>query len=94
VFSMAVPIPAGVLRSLAIYGGCNPWGELGDVVAASGTMLAVHSVRPGKRVIHLPEAMTVIDAISGKELAREKADFHIELKSPDTRVFLLRTEGN
>ena len=90
VFSMAVPLPAGVLRSLALYGGCNAWSAPGDVVAASDSMLAVHSVRAGGRTIHLPEAMTVTDAVSGKELARNRDRFQIELKSPDTRVFLLK----
>ena len=54
VFSVACPLPAELLRSLALYAGCNPWGDLGDVVAASGSMLAVHTVRPGMRRIHLP----------------------------------------
>jgi len=89
VFSMAVPIPASVLRSLAIYGGCCPWSDLGDVVAASGTMLAVHTVRPGRRVLHLPEAMDAADALTGKAVARGTRSFPITLGAPETRVFLL-----
>jgi len=41
VFSMAVPLPAELLRSLALYGGCAAWSDLGDVVAANGNMLAI-----------------------------------------------------
>ncbi len=89
VFSMAVPIPAGILRSLALYAGCNPWSELGDVVAANGNMLAVHSVRPGRRTLRLPKAMKVIDAVTGKTVRKKGKSFKINLKSPDTRVFLL-----
>ena len=89
VFSMAVPMPADLLRSLAIYGGCNPWSALGDVVAANGNMLAVHTVRPGKRILRLPRPMKVVDAVSGKTISEKSASFEIRLKLPDTRVFLL-----
>ncbi len=92
VFSMAVPMPAELLRSLAIYGGCNPWSDLGDVVAANGNMVAVHSVRPGKRKIKLPDQYKVVDAVTGKTIANTAEQFTIELQSPDTRVFLLERE--
>jgi len=90
VFSMSVPIPANVLRSLALYGGCNPWSDLGDVVAANGNMVAVHSVKAGKRTIHLPKKHTVIDAVSNKVIATQSASFTIAMQSPDTQVFILK----
>jgi len=89
VFSVAVPIPAELLRSLAIYGGCTAWSDLGDVVAANGSMLAVHSVRPGRRTLHLPRPARIIDAVSGEIVATKADSFDVVLKSPDTRVFLL-----
>jgi hypothetical protein len=89
VFSMATPVPALVLRSLALYGGCVPWSTAGDVVAASGTMLAVHSVRPGERELHLPTPATVTDAQTGTVIGRGITHFTITLAAPDTRVFLL-----
>lgn len=89
VFSMATPISAAVLRSLARYAGCNPWSDLGDVVAASANLVAVHSTRPGRRTIRLPEPAAVTDAVSGRRLAENAAEFDIALKSPDTQVFAL-----
>lgn len=89
VFSMAAPISAGVLRSLALYGGCVPWSDLGDVVAASGNLAAVHSVRPGTREVHLPQPARVTDAVTRKLVSRRCTRFKATLKSPDTRVFLL-----
>jgi len=89
VFSMATPLPASVLRSLALYAGCNPWSDLGDVVAASGNLLAVHSIRPGDRTLHLPEPATVTNAVTGEEVARDTDTFTTTLESPDTQVFLL-----
>ncbi len=89
IFSMAAPVSAGVLRSLAIYGGCAPWSEAGDVVAADGRMVAIHGTRPGPRKIVLPEPMTVTDAVSGRVVARSARQFQANLASPDTAVFLL-----
>jgi len=81
-------MPAELLRSLAIYGGCNPWSDLGDVVAANGNMVAIHSVRPGGRTIHLPSSARAVDAVTGKAIGRKAKSFRSEMKSPDTRVFL------
>jgi len=89
VFSMAVPMPAELLRSLAIYGGCNAWSDLGDVVAASGNMLAVHTVRPGRRTLRLPKPATVTDAVTSRTIGKKRSSLRVQLKSPDTRVFLL-----
>jgi hypothetical protein len=89
VFSMAVPMPAIVLRSLALYGGCNPWSDIGDVVAAEGGMVAVHTVRPGRRVIRLPRPATVTDAVTREVVGRGIREFEVTMDAPDTRVFLL-----
>ena len=89
VFSMAAPVSEGVLRSLALYGGCTPWADLGDAVAASGNMVAVHSMRPGSREVCLPGPARVTDAETGKLVSRRCTRFTTTLKSPDTRVFLL-----
>ncbi len=89
VFSLAVPIPAAVLRSLAVYGGCCQWSALGDAVGAGGTVLTVHTVRPGPRTIRLPAVRTIIDAATGKPVATADR-FEITLPAPATRAFLLR----
>ena len=91
VFSMAVPIPAPVIRSLAIYGGCNPWSGVGDVVAANANMVAVHSVRAGRRTVQLPAAHAVVDCVSGKTLEDNAEEFSFHMHSPETRVFLLES---
>jgi len=88
VFSMAVPLPAALLRSLAIYGGCCAWSDLGDVVAADGGMIAIHTVRPGRRLVRLPRTCDVTDAFDGSVVARGASSFEATLGSPDTRVFL------
>ncbi len=69
VFSMAVPMPATLLRSLAAYGGACLWSDLGDVVAADGGMLAVHTVRQGTRHLRIPAKSTVTDAVTDDVIA-------------------------
>ena len=92
VFSMATPLPAALLRSLALHAGCCPWSDFGDVVAASGNMLMVHTVRPGRRQLRIPQPATVVDAVTGKTVCRGKDRFTVTLKSPDTRVFLIEQQ--
>jgi len=89
VFSMAVPLPACLLRSLALHAGCVPWSDEGDVVAANANMIAVHSARPGKRLLRLPRRVRITDALTGGVLNECCDSFEIELCSPDTRVFLM-----
>ena len=88
-FSMAVPVSAAVLRALARYAGCTAWSDLGDVVGASGNLVAVHSARPGPRTVRLPQPYRVTDAVSGIVLAPTATQFDLTLAAPDTRVFLL-----
>jgi len=87
VFSTAAPMPASLLRSLAVHAGCNPWSELGDVVYASGNFLAVHSVRSGKRTLSLPVPAKVTDLSSGKMVVENMQTFTVELDAPETLLF-------
>jgi hypothetical protein len=89
VLSMAVPLPASLLRSLAAYGGCCLWSDLGDVVAADGGMLAVHSARGGTRQLRTPGPGTATDAVTGQVMTGNTNSFQVELQAPGTRVFLL-----
>jgi len=89
VFSTAAPLPAELLRALALYGGCVAWSALGDVVSASGDLLCVHSLRAGQRTIQLPGRFAVTDALSGKQIAKDNNQFETVMESPDTRIFLL-----
>lgn len=90
VFSLAMPMPAALLRSLALYGGCNPWSDIGDVVFATGNFVAVHSVKPGVRTITLPRRSRVVDMADDRVITENATTFTIELNAPDTRLFLLQ----
>lgn len=89
VFSMAVPLPAQLIRSLAIYGGCNPWSDPGDVVAANANMVAVHSARGGRHTVRLPGRYDLVDAVSGETVAEDATEHAFQMDAPATRVFLM-----
>lgn len=89
VFSAATPLPAALLRSLAIYAGCNPWSDLGDVVHASKRVLGVHSAKAGVRTVHLPEASYVTDLVAGLKTAQPVSSFEVTLEGPGSRLYLL-----
>ncbi|MFW6039184.1 MAG: hypothetical protein ACOC9P_01760, partial [bacterium] len=89
VFSMATPIPAAVLRSLALYGGVVPWSDLGDVVAANERMVAVHSMRGGKRTIRLPDQATARNALTGEVIGEDTDRLTVTLDAPATLIILL-----
>ncbi len=89
VFTMAVPLPAELLRSLAAYGGACLWSDPGDVVAADSGMLAVHTVRQGTRQLRIPAISTITDAVTNEVIAENVDSFTIDIPSPGTRIFLL-----
>jgi len=81
-FSMATPLPSALLRSLALYGGCTPWSSLGDLVAANGSMVAVHKMTSGPSVLRFPHAARAPDALSGALAAKSADRFEAHLEAP------------
>jgi len=92
VFSVAVPLPAALLREVARYGGCNVWCEEDDCVYGSGTVAGIHSVKAGPRMLRLPEPVTVWDAVSREKLAENASEIEMDIDPPETRIFYLGEE--
>lgn len=89
-FSMAMPIPAPVLRGLSAHGGCNIWCDEDVVISASDTMVSVHGSRKGEHVIRLPRRVKrVIDAVTGNLEAADTREIRLAINPPETRTFLL-----
>jgi len=76
------------LRACARYAGCTVWAEEGDVVYASESVAALHTVKNGRRTLRLPRAFTVTDAVTGAALGRRR-EISWNAKAPETRVFSL-----
>jgi len=86
-WSIAAPLPAKLLRELARHCGCNVWCEEDDVVLASDTIAAIHSVKSGPRTLKLPSPRPVWDLLTGESLGAELSEIAIEIDAPETRLF-------
>lgn len=89
VFSAAVPLPAGLLRELARYAGCNVWSEENVVVYANSRFVGVHTARGGRQTIHLPRLSNVIDMKTRKILAEGVREITLEMSAPETALLRL-----
>jgi len=91
VFTTAVPLRADLWRGLARYAGAHVYCDINDVLMADSSIVGLHSIQSGKKHIRLPGKFKVTDLITGKRVAESTDRIEFELKSPDTRVFLLST---
>ncbi len=92
-WSQAMPFPAGLLRELAREGGCHVWCEEDDVVLASDSFAALHSVKGGPRTLKLPSPRPVWDALSREKLGDDWDEIQMEITSPETRAFYFGAES-
>jgi hypothetical protein len=87
VWSVAMPLPANLLRECCRYAGSHIWCEEDDVVLASETMAAIHSVKAGPRTLHLPSPRPVWDLLTGEKLGGGLSRIEMEISPPETRLF-------
>ncbi|MHB9024696.1 MAG: hypothetical protein ACYC7E_11065 [Armatimonadota bacterium] len=89
VWSIALPLPENLLRAVARYAGSHIWNEDGDVIYASDSLVALHSVKQGARLLKLPHPSTVTDAVSGEKLGEGLTEIRLTITPPETRIFTL-----
>jgi hypothetical protein len=87
VWSIAAPLPADLLRECCRYGGGHIWCEEDDVVLASDTVAAIHSVKAGPRTLCLPSPRPVWDLLSGEKLGDAMSRIEVMVAPPETRLF-------
>jgi hypothetical protein len=87
IWSVAMPLPANLLRECCRYAGSHIWCEDDDVVLASETVVAVHSVKAGPRTLLLPTPRPVWDLLSGEKLGDALSRIDIMVTPPETRLF-------
>jgi len=90
-WSVAVPIPGNVVRELARRGGCHVWCEDNDVVMASETLAALHSVKAGPRTLKFPAERRVWDLLTGEKLG-VMSEVQMDITPPETRAFYFGDE--
>ncbi len=89
-WSVAMPLPENLLRAAARYAGCHIWNEDGDVIYASDSLVALHSVKKGPRVIRLPRPSVVTDAVTDELISESASEIRLTVTPPETRIFMLR----
>jgi hypothetical protein len=86
-WSIAMPLPANLLRELARYGGCHIWCEDDDVILASDTIAAVHSIKEGQRTLKFPSARNVRDLLTGEKIGDGLNEITVNINPPETKIF-------
>jgi hypothetical protein len=88
VYSAAPNLPASVLRGIALWAGVHIYSDAGDVLYANRSLLGIHTLSGGKRLVKLPRrAEAVIDMFTGRTLARDTAEIDIVLGPRSTALF-------
>jgi hypothetical protein len=88
VYSAAPNLPASVLREIARFAGVHIYSDAGDVLYANRSLLGLHSVSGGERVIRLPRrAPVVFDVFKGGKVANDTAELRFVLEPRSTALF-------
>lgn len=88
-FTVAVPLPARLWRSLARYAGAHVYCESNDIIMADSSVVALHSAQSGCKRLALPQPCRVLDVITGDEIGQGLEAIDFDLRAPETRVFRL-----
>lgn len=89
VFTTAVPLPAGLWRGLARFGGAHVYCEESDIVLADSSLVALHSLKSGLRTLRLPGPRRVTNLITGERLEGVHETVECRLNAPETVFFRL-----
>ena len=89
VYSAAPGVAAPVLRALCRQAGVHVYVEEGAVVYANNSMLSVTVTGAGRRTIRLKKPASVTNAITGRTVAENVSQFHIDFDQRQSKLFLL-----
>ncbi|MCC7263737.1 MAG: hypothetical protein IT369_14580 [Candidatus Latescibacteria bacterium] len=89
VFSAAIQLPADLWRNLARYAGGHVYLEENDVFMAGSRVVAVHSLKSGRKHLRLPGPCRVRNLVTGELHAARAEQIEYELRAPETCLFEL-----
>jgi hypothetical protein len=78
------------MRNIARSAGVHIWLETDDALYADNQFVGVHAATGGTKLLHLPDARSAVDAISGKSLPLEEHTARLPMQQSET--VLLRWE--
>lgn len=83
-------LSAAELRAVADRAGVHAYGAVGEPVFANRRLLAAHTATGGRRRLVLPRTVGCVrELFRDQVIARNVAEFEIELSAPDTALFEL-----
>jgi len=89
VYSFAPPICSEFLRAVFRKAGVHIYSDADDVLYVNRRFLAVNSEAGGLRTLHLPRPCDVVDAFSGKTVARNVSRFEVEIAPKSVQLYRL-----
>ena len=89
VFTVAAQLPAELWRSLARHAGAHVYCETNEVVMADCSVVALHSLKSGRKKLSLPGNYRVTDLVRGRQVEVTDGVLEFELQAPETAVFRL-----
>jgi hypothetical protein len=87
VWSAAPAVPAWLLRRFAKAAGVHLYLETGEQVIAERGYLTVHAAFDGSRLVALPTKSDVVDAYTGKAVARGVNELEVSLRRGETATW-------
>ena len=82
------PVPAGVLRKIALEAGVFMYQDHGLPTYANGRMAAFFDHKGGKREITFPYKGKMLDYYTGKEYVSDGTPLQIEFKENECKLFI------
>ena len=94
IFSSAVQVPADLWRSIARHAGAHIYSEANDILMADSSVVALHSLKSGRKTIALPGKHRVTELTRGRLREQATSRINFVLKAPGTRVFHIEAPGS
>jgi hypothetical protein len=86
----ALHVPAQLLRKLLKRAGVHLYNDTDDVILADREFLGIAATSAGTKTLNLPEARTVVDALTGETLSQRTNRLDLTMQLGETRLLLLR----
>jgi hypothetical protein len=81
------PVPWKVIQYFAMKSGVHIYSEDGDVVYANESYLSISAAKPGKRQIHLPKKVRLIELLGSNNEYKRGKDHEIYFPEESCRFF-------
>ncbi len=92
IYAGAPVIPAALLRNMAKFAGVHIYSEDPHVLYANKNFVAIHTIRSGRKTIHLPQRANVYDVFEKREIAKNTAAFVDNIPAHTTKLYYIGKE--